>query len=243
MTSRGKLIVIDAIDGAGKTTAIKAVVDHLGSQGKRTFDLVAWSKSHHALPDVDEPELMAADVMLSAEPTHTWVGAAVREELMRQHANRVNDGFIVAEGYSLDRYVLFTRVILPFLTDRPDRWVIQDRGVVTTLAYQPVQDERITVDWLSTLSGNRLELANPPDALILLRIMPEEAFARLAKRTDKQDNDIYSSNDFQARVATRYRSDEVLAPFRQAGTKIVEIDASRSPEEVSRAIIAFIQTL
>lgn len=234
---QGHLIVLDAIDGAGKSTAMNAVVEHLKRQGKKIFNLVEWTKQHHTFPEVTEPELAEADVLISAEPTYTWVGAAVREELMRQHDNRVNDGFITSEGYSLDRYILFKRIILPFLQGKPDRWVIQDRGVITTLVYQPIQDARVTLEWLTSLSGNKLELANPPDKIVLLRIMPEQAMERLAKRTDKQDNDIYSSPSFQERVAAGYRDENILSLFRNVGTTVVEVDASKTPDEVGKSVI------
>ncbi len=238
--NQGKLIIVDAIDGAGKSTVINSVAEWLKGQGLTVFDLQAYQKEHHALP---EGETIDADVLISAEPTYSWVGAAIRHEIIKSHSGRSYHGRATAEAFALDRQVLFTRVILPFLSAKPNRWVIQDRGVITSLAYQPLQDERVTMDWLLSLEGNRAELSRPPDLLLLLRLTPDEAMQRLASRTHKIDGDIYENPTFQERLALRYRDPSVLAPYTSAGTKIIEIDASQSPENVSRSACAAIETL
>lgn len=240
MSQQGLFIVVDAIDGAGKSTALQAISKHLESKGKRLFDLVAFQKEHHRLPEL--AELADVDVLLSAEPTYSWAGLAVREELIKAHADRVHSGKVTAEGFSLDRYVLFSRVVLPFLNERPGRVVIQDRGVITSLAYQPLQDPSITLEWLQSLSGNALELSRPPELLFLLRITPEEAMERLSKRTEKQDGVVFENTDFQARVAMQYRSEAVLAPYKNGGTKVIEIDATQTPEQVAQALISYLPT-
>lgn len=238
--NQGKLIIVDAIDGAGKSTVINGIAEQLKGQGRTIFDLQAYQKEHHALP---EGETIDADVLLSAEPTYCWVGSAIREEIIKSHSGRSYHGRAAAEAFALDRQVLFTRVILPFLSAKPDRWVIQDRGVITSLAYQPLQDERITLDWLLSLEGNRAELSRPPDLLLLLRLTPEEAMQRLAGRAHKVDGHIYENPTFQDRLALRYRDPAVLAPYASAGTTIREIDASKSPEDVVKAACSAIDSL
>lgn len=241
MTQAGKLIVIDAIDGAGKSTAIGAMVEWLKNQDKKPFDLIEFQKTHHRLPELEE--LGDADLLLSAEPTYSWVGAAIREEIVKEHPDRTYDGKTAALAFALDRHILFTRLILPFLQTKPNAWVIQDRGTISSLAYQPLQDPSVTLDWLLTLDGNKLELSRPPDILLLLRLAPEEAMKRLDSRTEKLDGHIFEQATFQERLAARYRDPDVLAPYKNAGTSIIEIDASRSKEEVGAACVAEIQRL
>ena len=182
-------------------------------------------------------------VRLSAEPTYCWVGKAIRDDLLRPHSNRTYDGRVLAQAYSLDRLELFSRVVIPFLQNNPNRWVIQDRGAITSLAYQTVQDPTITPEWLMTLDGNRLELTRPPELLLLLRLTPEAALARLAGRTDKQDDAIFETPSFQEQVAAQYRNPAVLKPYADAGTRIVEIDATLPPEEVIRNAIREIEAI
>lgn len=239
----GQLIVIDAIDGAGKSTAIRAMCAYLESQGKRVFDLVGYMQREHTLPPHDLPELVAADVLISAEPTHAWIGSAIREEVISAKHGRSYDGFTAAQAFSLDRQILFSRVILPFLEAQPGRVVIQDRGLISSLAYQPLQDNRITIPWLLSLPGNILELSRPPELLLLLRLAPEEAMKRLEGRSDKIDGHVYEIPSFQEQLALRYRDESVLQPYRDAGTHILEIDASQMPEQVGADCVQALRVL
>lgn len=233
----GMFIVIDAIDGAGKGTLIRGIADHLAAQGKRVFDLVSFMQTHQALPETDNPDLAKADVLLSAEPTFCWIGSAIREEAIRSHADRAYDAQTIARLFSEDRLILSTRVILPFLAARADRWVIQDRGCITSLAYQPLDamrkgDTTVTEAWVAALPGNALELSHAPDLLLLLRLAPEEAMHRLDGRADKRDHAAFETLLFQQQLAARYRDPSVLKPYRETGTRIVEINAAQTPEQV-----------
>ncbi len=235
MKEAGTLVIVDATDGAGKYTVIKALGEKLAAQGLRLFNLSEYSKREQRLPTIDEPDICDADVLISSEPTFCWIGAAIREEIVHIHAGRGYQARAAAEAFALDRQVLFTRVVIPFLQARPGRIVLQERGVISSLAYQPLQDSSVTIPWMLSLEGNRAELARPPDLLLLLRISPEEALRRAGGRMDKVDGHIYEELSFQQRLAERYHDPEVLAPYVQAGTKIVELDASVTPEEVGRS--------
>ena len=198
------------------------------------------------LPEADDPEIADADVLLSAEPTYCWAGKALRDEVMHVHATRSYDAQTIARYFSEDRLVLFKRLIVPYLEAHPDRWVIQDRSVITSCAYQPLDAQNkgetgITLEWVKSLPGNRYELAHPPMLLLLLRLAPEEALRRLGGRGEKVDGHVFETPSFQQQLAARYRDPEVLAPYRDAGTRIVEIDAARPPEEVIRSAIEEIE--
>lgn len=242
MTDQGHFVVVDAIDGAGKTTAFNAMAEWLRAKGHRLFDLVAFQKEHHRLPELEE--IGEADAFLSAEPTFCWTGSAIREEIIRSNSGRTYSGRTTAIAFSLDRHILFSRVILPFLRAKPGRWVLQDRGVISSLAYQPLQDEQVTLEWLQTLEGNALELSRPPERLLLLRVAPDIALARISKReaTD-EGRQIYENASFQEKLAARYRDPEVLAPYTKGGTTVVEIDATQTPEEVGHALTVELEKL
>lgn len=236
MNHPGTLVIVDAIDGAGKYTAIKAMSEYLGAQGKKIFNLSEYTQREHRLPTVDEPGICDADVLISSEPTFCWIGAAIREEIIKAQVGRSYHARAAAEAFALDRQVLFTRVILPFLQAKPDRFVLQERGVISSLAYQPLQDNTVTIDWLLSLEGNRAELSRPPNLLLLLRLSSEEAMKRLEGRFNKVDGHIYEELPFQERLIARYRDPEVLKPYQNLGTRIVEIDANQSPEAVGQEV-------
>ena len=60
--------------------------------------------------------------------------------------------------------------------------------------------------------------------------------ARLAQRTDKQDEVIFEEPDFQTKLVQRFLSGDVLGPFKQAGTMISEIDGNQNIEQVAKEV-------
>lgn len=236
----GTIIVIDAIDGAGKNTVVLALAHQLEQQGKKIFDLSVYCRKHQTLPDLSLPELQEADVLLCAEPTFSWIGSAIRDELSRSDTGRAYDSRSIAQAFSLDRGILYKRIILPFLEAKPNRIVLQERGVISSFAYQPIHGEGITLEWLLSLEGNQIELSRSPEALFLLTIPFEVAQQRLAGRANKQDNAIFEEASFQQKMVERYRSPAVLEPYISRGTVIHSIDASRSPSEVGAEACALL---
>lgn len=104
--SRGKFIVIEGIDGAGKTTQAKA--------------LEAWLKTK------DIP------VWLTAEPTYGPIGKDIRQKL--QDVN--NDPVEIAKLFRLDRKAhLFEEDGICARLDKGE-WVICDRYIYSMLVYQ-----------------------------------------------------------------------------------------------------------
>ncbi|MEK7656094.1 MAG: hypothetical protein AAB386_05460 [Patescibacteria group bacterium] len=226
---------IDGIDGSGKSTLLNAARAWAEERGLRVIDTVAWSKEngrHPTLEDVGD-----ADVLLTAEPTHAGIGKEIREEIIR--TNTPYNARFAAEAFSLDREVQYTRLILPFLQARDGRIVIQDRGLLSSLAYQPLQSEtdgsesRVDIPWLLSLEGNRIALSFPPDAFIFLDIDPTIAKERLANRAEKIDNHVYDASAFQIALAERYRMPEVTEPLTSRGTRLIVMDGSETREEIA----------
>lgn len=207
---KNTLVMIDAMDGAGKDTVARALTAVLNTK--------------------------QCDGLSVAEPTYEGIGKVIRDVIMR---DKSFDARSTAMAYALDREVLYRKTVLPFLNEGPNRAVIQVRGLMSSLTYQTIQAEdegtKLTVAELLELPGNRLELSRPPDLILLLMLSPETAQKRLAGRTEKVDGDKFGDPEFQARVSLRYRAEDVLEPFRKLGSKIVFIDAEKSKEDVSAA--------
>jgi dTMP kinase len=103
----GKLIVIDGVDGAGKTTQLNLLADHLRRCG--------------------------ADVVQTRDPGGTTIGDKIRQILL----DRAHDKMAVACEVMLhmaSRAQLAAEVIAPAL--RAGRCVLCDRYVSSTVAYQ-----------------------------------------------------------------------------------------------------------
>lgn len=234
----GPLIHIEGIDGSGKSTVMNACRSWAEERGARFFDAVEFMKREHRLPRLKD--LGEATGLLTAEPTFAWIGDAIREEIIAKHdderANRIYTGAETADAFALDRLVLYRRLVIPFLTENLQHIVFQDRGLCSSLAYQPLQDTSLTTEKLLERPGNAQVLAFPPTLIILIRTEATAAIARLAHRSDKKDNHIFESANFQTRLAERFFSNEILRPFKRAGTIIGEVDGNADKKTVAVAV-------
>ena len=209
-------IMLDGIDGSGKSTVLNAWKDELASRGNAIFDLKKYWQTTGRYPELTE--LKSYDFIFSCEPTYTGVGLVIREELVR-HADYPPQA--VAEAFSLDRLVLYSKIIIPLLKE--NKCIIQDRGVSSSLAYQSLQSEDLTFAKLAQLPGNKLALEHRPDYLVLLDLSPEEAIGRLNSRSDKKDGAIFEHLEFLQKLTKQYQSEEFLNLFTEAGTKIKQL--------------------
>ncbi|MDD5438149.1 MAG: hypothetical protein PHC70_03325 [Patescibacteria group bacterium] len=229
--------IIEGIDGSGKSTVLNACRAWAEERGVSFFNVIEFSEREGRLPSVEE--VGNATGLITAEPTFCWVGKAIREEIIAKHENenvpRYN-GWETAQAFALDRLILFRRLIIPFLQGHSERIIFQDRGLGSSLAYQPLQDTSLNTYKLIDLPGNAQTLTFAPNLLILIRAEAAAAMARLAGRKDKQDGAIFEEPDFQQKLVQRFLSDEVLGPFKQAGTKVVEVDGNAGIDEVSSSV-------
>ncbi|MDD2758648.1 MAG: hypothetical protein PHD72_04795 [Patescibacteria group bacterium] len=207
-------IMLDGIDGSGKSTILQAWKDDLAAQGNAIFDLKDYWKTTGNYPDLQE--LRSYDFIFSCEPTYTGVGLVIRNELVRTGTHY--PPLAIAEAFSLDRLVLYNKIIIPLLKD--GKCVIQDRGVSSSLAYQSLQSEELTFEKLASLPGNNLALEHRPDFLVLADLSPEEAMTRLGNRSSKKDEAIFEKLDFLKKLYAQYHSPEFLALFEERGANI-----------------------
>ncbi len=243
----GLHIMVEGIDGSGKSTVLKACREWAEDRKIVFFDAIDFMEREQRLPTPED--LGPANGLICAEPTFCWIGRAIREEIIAKHAPSPHTsalsgeifeqrytGWETAQAFALDRLVLFRRLIIPFLQNHPERIIFQDRGLGSSLAYQPLQDTSLSTERLLELPGNAQTVAFNPTLLLLIRTEAAAAMARLAKRTDKQDEAIFEEPDFQTKLVQRFLSDQVLGPFKQAGTIISEIDGNQDMAGVAQSI-------
>ena len=132
-------------------------------------------------------------------------------------------GLSTAHAFSLDREILYKKLIIPAL--KSGKTIIQERGVVTSLVYQPVQNpgERISLTDVINLHGNKVTLKHAPDLLIITIIDPDISMKRLDGR-EKKDNAIFEKMIFQRKIAERYSSEWLKKLFETHGSKVVYLE-------------------
>lgn len=216
----------DGLDGSGNGTIIQGLKEWADEKELLVFNLIEYCKKNKELPFYEE--VKDYDVILSAEPTYAWFGLAVRNEIVRKKDYSFS-ALSTAHAYSLDREVLFRRVLAPFINK--GGFVFQQRGVVTSLAYQPVQsrfqrEKAINFDEIMNMFGNKFVLDNyPPDLLIFTKCSAEICLERIAKR-EKQDDSFFEELNFQKELAKIYASEWFRNIFEKRGTTVMYLDTN-----------------
>lgn len=225
--TKGKFIIIDGLDGCGKSTIIRSLSHYLRKRGKEIFDFRDYWTESHSLPEPEE--LYGYDVILTAEPTFSLIGAAIRQEFIKDNLRHYS-ALETATAFSLDRLVLYRRIIIPLL--KKGKTIIQDRSVTTSIIYQPIQAEPLHLGQVLSLEGNKLALTHGPDLLIIVNVNPRTCLKRLAGRGTKKDQVIFENLDFQQKAYERFMSPWFKHMFEGRGSKVVYLDANKTKEEV-----------
>ncbi len=228
-------VMIDGIEGGGKSTIVEAWKQYLEEQNFSVFDLKKYLLENNRYPNYEE--IRPYNFILSAEPTYTGIGKVIREELIKNGTSYADEA--IAQAYSLDRLILYTKIILPALKD--NKHIIQDRGVSTSLCYQSLNGN-LSLDWLSTLPGNALALEHRPDYLCIIEMSPETAQQRLATRYEKQDDVIFDKLDFQQKAMSTYLSTEYQKLFQNRGTKIELLNTDLAIDIMKQESIEFLKS-
>ncbi|HGY5548550.1 MAG: dTMP kinase [Prochlorococcus sp.] len=171
---KGRFLVLEGIDGCGKTTQL----DHLAN----------WLPSSGLMPD-------GATLHLTREPGGTALGAALRQLLLHPPGGADPQPLAELLLYAADRAQHVAQLIRPAL-DQGD-WVLSDRFSGSTLAYQGY-GRQLEIDLIEQLE----EIATAglvPDLTFWLELSVEES---LARRDAKSDDRIEAEGaDFLTRVA------------------------------------------
>jgi thymidylate kinase len=234
---KGKFIMVDGLDGSGKGVVVDAIAEWCAESGKRILDLRKYCIEKNTLPMPEE--LPNYDVVLSAEPSFCYVGKAIREELVRADGRKYS-AMTLAQAFALDREMLYKRVLLPALQLGLN--VFQERGLVSSLVYQPVQ-EHIQLSELLRMSGNKLAIDNAPNLLLITTVSAATVVKRLGMR-EKKDNSIFDTLSFQAKIEERYKSDWLKRLFEHSNTKVVYLDTDepKTVEETKAAALDIVKT-
>ena len=156
---KGKFIVIEGIDGSGKTTQIN--------------QLSKWLIETDVIPKNNQ-------LVITREPGGTTLGKSIRSLLLDTSIERNPDSITELLLYAADRAQHVNEIIRPSL-NKGD-WVISDRFCGSTLAYQGYGrklDIKLIKD-LETISTQGLY----PDITFLLDIPVEESIKRRKNRED-----------------------------------------------------------
>ncbi len=215
------LIVIDGIDGSGKSTVIKNWKEMLIEKGYKIFDLKKYLQEKNQYPTLEE--VMPYDYIFSAEPTYTGVGKVIREEFIRNGTDYSNT--TIAEAFSLDRLVLYKKIILPLLA--VGKCIIQDRAVTTSLVYHSTGENPVSMEKMLRMTGNKLAIKNRPDHLVLVQIDPEIAYARITGRSDKNDDAIFERLSFMKKIAIKFFSAKFSQIFASRGSVIHHLNGNQ----------------
>ena len=143
-----RFITFEGIDGSGKSTVIKIVYERLKKKG--------------------------FDVVLTFEPTDTWIGKQVQSCIETN-----TDPFVTAFTFIADR-IDHCKRIQKWLDS--GRIVLCDRYAESTYAYQGAQMENLIdepIKWLKDLSKDRIIR---PDRIFLFLIDPKDALAHIQNR-------------------------------------------------------------
>ncbi len=185
MTDRGRFITLEGGEGAGKSTQARL--------------LAAW------LADKD----IAAT--LTREPGGTPGAEDIRNLLVTGEVGRW-DPLTETLLHFAARREHFTRLILPTLES--GRWVICDRFIDSTLAYQGYGQG---ID-LTAIEGLRRTVLGDftPDLTLILDVLPETRLARTAARPGNEDRYERMNEAFHDRVRAGFHAIAAAEPRRCA---------------------------
>ena len=150
---KGKFIVIEGIDGCGKTTQIDEISKWLPSSGlmKKNSKLIK-----------------------TREPGGSLLGKKLRNLILDNNQNNQPSPLAELLLYSADRAEHISKIITPALNN--ENWVISDRFSDSTLAYQGY-GRNIDIEIIKNIESIVCQ-GETPDLTIFLEISPEESFLR-----------------------------------------------------------------
>lgn len=233
---KNRFVMVDGLDGSGKGVIVDTFADWAEAKGMKVLDLRSFCREKGAFPE--PAEIMSYDAIVSSEPTFCYVGKAIREELVRA-TERKYSALSLAGAFSLDREILYQRVIIPAM--KAGKFVFQERGLPSTLVYQPVQD-RIQVSELLKLPGNRLAIQNAPSLLLIAAVSAETVMKRLGVR-EKKDESVFDNLSFQRRLEERYSSEWLRQLFEQHGSVVryISTDEPKSIEDTKKEAVGILE--
>lgn len=236
MTDKGFHVIIDGIDGSGKSTIRDTLRDLCIEYGMRVLDVPGIWRERGDYPTTEE--IAAADAVCTAEPSTIWVGKAIRGEIIRTGSAYGNRS--TAQAFALDREIHYRKIVIP--ARAAGKIIIQDRGVSSSIAYQAVRDG-VSLEEVLALPGNDLALTHSPDVLVIATLSVDTALSRLAARAGKHDDSRYERRADLEALAERYAAAWFRDIFTARGTRIVELSTESDIAAVRAAAVNLMQKL
>lgn len=210
VANRGRLIVLEGLDGAGTTTQARRLVELLRERGQETH--------------------------LTREPSDNPIGRLLREFLVGGHT--LPTGSVRQETFALlfaaDRIDHVQREVEPELA--AGRIVVSDRWYHSSFAYQGQgdwQDGKYgRCSWIAILNQHALR----PDLTIFLRVPPEVAADRRIAAGRAQE--LFEDLDTQRRVNAQYEA--TIEFLRRRGERVEVLDGECPMEEIGAQIMRLV---
>lgn len=209
--SRGRLISFEGLDGSGKTTQMQL--------------LEQWLVAH------------SVPYLRTREPGGTPLGAEIRT-LLFNRPDLVITPLAEAFLFQADRAQHFATLILPALESGTH--IITDRCFDSSIAYQG-SARGVGTDLVEHLSMIATQ-GHVPDLTILLDLDPILVRARIDVTQDQSGlRDQQSRFDTETEHFHQTLRQTFLDLARRYPQRIKVIDASQSPEEIHRQIVALVE--
>lgn len=210
--TKGAFIVIDGVDGSGKSTLIKNVAELINKRHGRT-------------------------VHLTREPGGSPFAEEVRGMVLSPERAKTLSIDTVLMLFSAGRFDHLHKVILPAL--RRGEVVISDRYDSSTYAYQICAEDHPELRGVFFALQRAWNLIAKPAAYVLVDVSPEVARRRLSKRAEGQNEKLnhfdLKGSEFHASVRSAMREfSGMVAPC-------YLISGEGSPEEVAQEVYRVIE--
>jgi dTMP kinase len=190
-------VVLEGLDGAGTTTQLALLSARLEAEG--------------------------IDHLCTREPTGRLVGRTIRQilagKLLRPDGSAF-DAETLALLFATDRLDHLTHLIEPALAH--GKWVISDRYVHSSLAYQGMEVDR---HWVAKINAQ----ARPADLVVWLDLDPEACMERVAARGGERDI-------FETAEKLRLFAEGYAQSFALRSDPWVKVSGEGSREEVATRI-------
>lgn len=194
------LVAFEGVDGSGKSTALRAVARELRARGRR--------------------------VLVTQEPTRTWLGRAVRRGIRSRL-----DPFALTGLFLADR-ALHVDALRSAL--RKKTVVLTDRYADSTTAYQGVALRGIVPNAFDSLRRLQATLFPPPDIVFLFDVDPAVSLRRIHRRAVREP---FERVAFLRRVRGAYR---LLA--RRDPRRWRVLDARRPPTQLRDEVLGALRS-
>ena len=222
MQNKKRLIVLEGLDGSGKTTQFKLLTEYFQSKGVKIKPI--------SFPDYDQPSSALVKMYLNGD--------------FGNEAQSVN-AYAASSFYAVDRYASYKRFWEKDYNDGV--FILAARYTTSNCIYQMVKLDRSCwdsyLDWLCEYEYNKLELPKP-DMVIFLDMDIEISQRLMTERYsgDEHKKDIHEANvSFlkKCREAALYSADRL-------GWKIVKCCDENKPlavNEITEKILELLNTL